>query len=56
MVEIQDTYFRRFFVPIIISILIFCGIATLIVVPPGTQVNWALKATALKGGFKMLNK
>lgn len=56
MVEIQDTYFRRFFVPIIITILIFCGAAVVVFVAPGTPVNMPTFSTALgtiakKGGF-----
>ena len=55
MVEIQDTYFRRLFVPIVVSILLLCGVAAVIVVPPGTNVDWPTSASALgavkKGGF-----
>jgi hypothetical protein len=55
MVEIKDTYFRRLFVPIVISILMLCGAAVVIFVSPGTQVKWETSATALgvvkKGGF-----
>jgi len=45
--EIKDVYFRRFFVPIVVSILIFALIAVLIATPPGTEVNWDTFATAL---------
>lgn len=58
MVEIEDTYFRRFFVPIVVSILILCGVAAVIVVPPGTPVQWDTYSTALgnakQGGFLSL--
>ena len=60
MAEIQDTYFRRFFVPIVVSILILCGVAAVIVVPPGTNADWPTSATALgaikKGGFFRLGR
>ena len=57
-IELKETYFRRFFIPIIISILILCGIATIIVKPPGTNVDWQTSSSALgfmksaKGGFR----
>ena len=50
MAEIEDTYFRRLFVPIVVSILLLCGAAAVIVVPPGRPVKWETSATALKGG------
>jgi hypothetical protein len=37
---INDVYFRRFFVPLIVSILVLCGIAVVISTPPGTGVKW----------------
>ena len=62
MAEILDTYFRRLFVPIVVSILLLCGAAVVIFVPPGTPVDWTTSTTALgavakKGGFlKALKK
>jgi hypothetical protein len=60
MAEIQDTYFRRFFVPIVVSILILCGVAAVVAVPPGTNVDWPTSSTALgaikKGGFLKLGR
>jgi len=55
---IKDVYFRRFFVPLIVSILILCGIVAIISTPPGTGIKWDTFATAfgdsakaaLKGG------
>jgi hypothetical protein len=38
--NIDDTYFRRFFVPIVISLLVIAGIFVIIAAPPGTPVNW----------------
>ena len=38
--EISDVYFRRLVIPIIITILIMCGIAVIIATPPGTPVTW----------------
>lgn len=55
MAEIEDTYFRRLFVPIVVSILILCGIVAVIVVPPGAPMEWETSSSALgavkKGGF-----
>jgi hypothetical protein len=54
--ELQDTYFRRFFVPIVISILVLCGVIVVVAVPLSTPLNWATSKTVLdgngmKGGF-----
>jgi hypothetical protein len=38
--EIKDSYFRRLFIPIVITILVLCGIAVIIATPPGTPVEW----------------
>jgi hypothetical protein len=38
--EVKDVYFRRFLVPIIISILVFALIAVILTTPPGTPVEW----------------
>lgn len=45
---IDDTYFRRFFVPIVISILVIAGVFVIIAVPPGTAVNWKSASSALE--------
>jgi len=37
---IDDTFFRRFLVPIVISILVIAGIFVIIAAPPGTAVPW----------------
>lgn len=37
---IDDTFFRRFLVPIVISILVIAGIFVIIAAPPGTDVSW----------------
>jgi len=39
--EVKDVYFRRFVIPIVITILLLCGVAVIIATPPGTPVNWA---------------
>lgn len=43
---IKDVFFRRFFVPLVVSVLILCGIVTVISTPPGTGVKWDTFATA----------
>jgi hypothetical protein len=53
--EIKDVYFRRLFVPIIITLLIFAAMAVLIATPPGTKVNWDTFATVL-GGSANINR
>ena len=51
-VEIKDVYFRRFMIPIVVTILILCGVAVIIATPPGTPVKWNTFDSVLpKGGF-----
>ena len=38
--ELSDVYFRRLFIPIILTILVLCGAAVIIATPPGTAVKW----------------
>lgn len=38
--NIDDTYFRRFFVPIVISILVIAGVFVIVTATPGTAVEW----------------
>jgi hypothetical protein len=38
--EIDDTYFGRFLVPLVISILVIAGIFVVINAQPGTAVEW----------------
>ena len=45
-VELKDTYFRRFFVPLIITLLVLCGVAVLLATPPGAPVRWDTFASA----------
>jgi len=40
MAEIKDTYYRRFFVPLIITTLILIGIVCIITHVPGTAPRW----------------
>jgi hypothetical protein len=55
MVELEDTYFRRFFVPIVVSILILCGALAIIVTAPGKSVAWPTGSTAsMRGGMLKL--
>jgi hypothetical protein len=46
---IDDTYFRRFFVPIVISLLVIAGVFVIIAAPPGTPVNWAVNNNMIGG-------
>jgi len=51
--EIKDVYFRRFMIPIVVTILILCGVAVIIATPPGTPVKWNTFETVMpKGGFR----
>jgi hypothetical protein len=52
--EVKDVYFRRFLVPIIISLLVFCLVAVIITTPPGTQVQWNTFSSAMGGIPKQL--
>jgi hypothetical protein len=45
--EINDTYFRRFLVPIVISVLVLCAAAVIISTPPGTPLAWNTANTAM---------
>ena len=46
--EINDIYFQRFFVPVIITILILCGVIVLVVTPSGTPAPWNTFSTVFK--------
>lgn len=37
---IDDTYFRRFFVPLVISFLVIAGVFVIVTATPGTPVDW----------------
>jgi hypothetical protein len=43
---VSDTYFRRLFVPIVVTILILCGLVVLMLTPPGMEVKWDVFNTA----------
>lgn len=51
---IDDTYFRRFFVPIVISLLVIAGIFVIIAATPGTPVNWVANNNNMTGGMRRL--
>ena len=53
---IKDVYFRRFFVPLIVSILIVCGILVIISTPPGTGIKWEGFANAFGDTAKAVAK
>ena len=63
VVEIKDVYFRRFLVPIIITVLILAGAACIITDAPGSKVDLNTYSTVfgdqvaqLGGAFKKLLK
>ncbi len=37
---VKDAYFRRFFVPVVITILVLLAIAVILLTPPGSPVAW----------------
>jgi hypothetical protein len=47
--EINDVYFRRFLVPITITLLLLIGMAVIIATPPGTPIKW-LTFNTVSGG------
>ena len=47
--EVSDVYFRRFLIPIVITILVMCGVAVIIATPPGTPVKWDTFSSAFGG-------
>ena len=58
--EIDDTYFRRFLVPLVISILVIAGIFVVITAQPGTAVGWNKTSSVfgnnMNGGMRKLLK
>ena len=56
--NIDDTYFRRFFVPLVISILVIAGIFVIIAAQPGTAVDWnkttSVFGNNMNGGMRRL--
>jgi hypothetical protein len=44
-VVIKDVYFRRFFVPLVIAILIIAGIGCIIADTPGAKPEWETYGT-----------
>lgn len=54
MAELRDTYFRRLFVPVVISILALCLVATIVVMSPGIPVKWETSSTVLGSAIKPL--
>jgi hypothetical protein len=46
--EIQDTYFTRFFIPVIVSILIFFLVFAIVSTPSGTNIKWDTFTTAFQ--------
>ena len=53
--KIQDTYFRRVFVPVILAILVLAGIAVILYATRGSNsgmVGGAEKVINMLGGFR----
>ena len=51
--KIQDTYFRRVFVPIILAILVLAGIAVILYTTPGSNSeNIGGNFQNMVGGFR----
>jgi hypothetical protein len=50
--ELKDVYFRKFLVPIIITLLILCGIVVIVSNVPGTPVKWDPIMNQISGGFR----
>lgn len=51
--KIQDTYFRRVFVPIILAILVLAGIAVILYTTPGSNIeNIGVNFQNMVGGFR----
>lgn len=59
-VEIKDTYFRRFLVPIVIALLILAGIACIVTDSPGIKPEWNTYGTVfgaqVAGALKKFRK
>lgn len=58
---IDDTYFRRFFVPLVISFLVIAGVFVIVTASPGTPVDWKTSssifgdvANNMNGGMRRL--
>ena len=53
--KIQDTYFRRVFIPVILAILVLAGIAVILYATPGSNsgmVGGAENVANMLGGFR----
>ena len=48
--NIDDTYFRRFFVPLVISILVIAGVFVIITAQPGTNIEWNTSSSVFGAG------
>jgi hypothetical protein len=59
-VEINDVYFRRFFVPVVVTVLIFAAVACIITNVPGVKPQWetygSVFGAQLGGALKSLRK
>ena len=59
-VEIKDTYFRRFLVPLVIALLIIAGIACIVADSPGAKPDFESYGTVfgaqVAGALKKIRK
>ena len=51
--EIKDTYFTRFFVPVMISMLVMFLVFAIISTPSGTQIQWDTFTTAFSNSARI---
>ena len=45
--EINDVYFRKFLIPLLLTIVALLGAAAMIATPPGTPLKWDTFSSAL---------
>ncbi len=45
-VKLNDTYFRRLLIPLVITILVLAGFAVIILAAPGTAAPWPTSSFA----------
>lgn len=53
-VEIKDVYFRRFFVPVVIAILLLAGVFCILYNVPGVKPEWDTYSSVYGG--QLLNQ
>lgn len=51
-VQINDVYYRRFFVPVVIAVIVFAAIACIISNVPGVKPQWETYGTVFGSQVK----